>query len=145
MSDPRQVIRLQMAALVDKLGGFEAAVEVLRARWGHPVSKGTLSKKRSGDLDWTLADAIALQEAAGDFPVTDYMMRQKQARGGKAVSGDLLALSGVISKETGEAVAAVLGVLGAEDPDDRAATIKELYEAIDAMRTVVNVLEGGAE
>lgn len=142
MADPRNVVRLQMAALIDSLGGFEAAVEVLRARWGHAVSKGTLSKKRAGDLDWTVADVLAIEAAAGSFPVTGYLVRQMKEQGGGRVSGDLIALSGLISRETGEAVAAVLNVMSADTDADRAETIKEVYEAIDALKQVVQVLEG---
>ncbi|MBV7408186.1 hypothetical protein [Maritimibacter sp. DP1N21-5] len=140
--DPRAIVRLQMSALIEKLGGFDAACAVLEARWGHSVSKGTLSKKKAGDLDYTVSDLIALQSAAGEFPVTEFLIRDMRAQGGVAKSEDLLALSGVISKETGEAIAAVLGLLGAETSDGRAATIKEIDEAISAMTRIRRALEG---
>lgn len=141
-TDPRALVRLTCTAMIERLGGFDAACAVLEARWGHPVSKGTLSKKKAGVLDFTVADVWALEEVLGEYPVTDLLTKRRDA-GVRAEGGDLLALSGMVSKESGEAVQAVLALLGRGDDGDPAATIKELNEAISAMGRIVDALEAG--
>lgn len=134
IADPRKLISAMMLGMIHRFGGHEAASALLAARWGHATSKGTLTKKAAGDLDWTLADVIALEDALGDFPIS----RMLAERGRAGISGDLTRVLAVMAKEAGEAVASVL------TQGDRAGMLKEAREAQAAAQALVEVLEGEA-
>lgn len=129
-----------MSALIDgTYQCLDAAVETLDARWGRGGSKGTLSKKLSLALDWTVADVIALEDAAGRFPVTGFLARRLQTKSVSEENSIKHACN--ISKESGEAVAAILAAEQSARSECRADAVKELSEAIDAMVAARSRLE----
>lgn len=129
MSDLRRVTHAAMRSLIGWFGCLDAAAETINARWEAGASKGTLSKKAGGSLDWTVADVIALEDAAGQYPVTRLMARRLAGAGGARPSGCLVAASASIARETGEAVAALLAASASAGAEDQAAAVKELLEA----------------
>jgi hypothetical protein len=132
MADLRQSCHAAMRALVQRVGSFDAITETLSARWGHGVSKGTISRKMNGDFDWTVADVIAMEDCLGEFPVTRMLAR----RMGDEVrpTADLSRQGGVIARETGEAVCAILAASASARASDEAAAVIEIDEAIAALR-----------
>jgi len=151
MSDSSRTTRAAMAALVQSFGCFDAVAETISARWGGGCSKGTISKKIAGLLDWTLPDVIALEDAAGRFPVSRLLARRMS---GDVVSsvGSLLSDGASIARETGEAVAAILSAQASASAADEAQAIVEIDEAIEALRIArarlvarSEICEGGGE
>lgn len=141
MPDIRRIVRANMQAVVDWYGCFDAAAETINARWGGGASKGTISRKLNGSLDFTVAEVVALEDAAQRFPVTKLLARRLEHRntGG---SGCLIAHSGVIAKECGEAISAILSAEQSSCADEIADAIKEIDEAIGALKGARNILEG---
>ncbi|MEX5515694.1 hypothetical protein [Pseudophaeobacter sp. 1A09344] len=138
-----------MKSLVDWLGCYDAVAETFNARWGGGSSKGTVSKKVSGNLDWTVADVIALEDAAGRYPVTRMLARRLEERPVDD-GGSLLMDGSSIAKESGEAISAILAAEQSTCADERAQAIKEIDDAMFAMRRARARLEkpienGGAE
>ncbi len=133
MPDLRKISRANMKSIVDWFGCFDAVAESINARWGGGASKGTISKKVSGTLDWTLADVIALEDASGRFPVTRLMARRLEDRVAMA-ENSLMIQSGIIAKESGEAISAILAAEQSCCADERAQAIKEIDEAMLALR-----------
>lgn len=131
----RQVIRATMKALIDRLGCLDAAAETINARWSKGGSKGTLSKKSAGFLSFTIEDVIALEDAQDLYPITKLMARRLSER--EACHGEgvdcLMVQSGLIAKESGEAVSAILCAENSADAEDQAQAIKEIDEAIAAL------------
>lgn len=138
--DLRKISRANMKSIVDWFGCFDAVAETINARWGGGASKGTISKKVSGALDWTLADVIALEDASGRFPVTRLMARRLETRV-LMTGGCLMLQSGAIAKESGEAIAAILAAEQSSGANERAQAIKEIDEAMYALRQARSRLE----
>ena len=145
MSDLKSVTHYAMRALVHKIGCFDAVAAVINARWGGGASKGTISKKMNGQLDWTVADVIAVQDAAGDHSVTRILARA----GDDMPSGvrvDPMELVSNSVRESAEAIGAVLSSLQSGDDMARAEVIVEIDQAIDALAALrVNALTGGSK
>lgn len=143
MLDLRKISRANMKSIVDWFGCFDAVAETINARWGGGASKGTISKKVSGTLDWTLADVIALEDASGRFPVTRLMARRL---GNRVVMADhgLMTQSGIIAKESGEAVLAILAAEQSSGANEKAQAIKEIDEAMLALRQARSSLEAAS-
>ena len=154
MPDFRKIVRANMKSLVDWFGCYDAVAETFNARWGvvggaGGASKGTVSKKVNGLLDWTLFDVIALEDAAGRYPVTRMMTRRLEHRP-VAEGGSLLMDGSSIAKESGEAISAILAAEQSTCADECAQAIKEVDEAMSALRQARSRLErsmgnGGAE
>ncbi|GGF43869.1 hypothetical protein SAMN05216376_105208 [Mameliella alba] len=141
MSDAR-TINAAMSALIDgTFGCLDAAAETINARLGGQVGKGTLSKYLSGQLQWPLAYVWALEDAAGRYPVTRMMARRLSPDGNRA-SGHLFEHAGVISKESGEAVAAILAAQQSDTARDTGQAIVEVDEAIEALTAARSKLAG---
>lgn len=138
MTDRLTTTNLMMKALVERSGGLVAVESILAARWGK-ASAGTISKKLHGHLDWTIADAIALQDAAGDSPIWDYLA------GGTAqavkVDGCLVAATAKSVRETSEAHEAALAAAMSTDPDAKAKAVKEARESLAATQALLSRLE----
>lgn len=139
MSDPRLVLSALMEALVEgTYGCLDAAAETIHARWGRGASKGTLSKRGAGLLDWTVMDIIALEDGAGRYPVTRWMMRRvAEGDPGPALPDapgsegrDMVTLAAQVSRESGAAVSAILSAQLSARADDRAQAVAEISEAI---------------
>lgn len=140
MADPRLPISASLSALIEGFFGcFDAAAETINARWGRGASKGTISKKISGQLDWTVADVVALEDASGRYPVTRMLARRLDNAGSR--EGCILQYAGSIAKEAGEAVAALLSASQSADAGDRAQAIKELHDVETAVRLARERLE----
>ena len=131
IADPRALISAMMLGMIHRFGGHDAVAALLAARWGHATSKGTLTKKASGDLDWTLADVIALEDALGDYPIS--RMMAERSRAGRAVN--LQRTIAAFAKEAGEAVSISLG------EGTGAAMLKEAREEAAAAQALVEALE----
>lgn len=147
MADMRFSVRAVMVALVDGFGCLDAVAETLAARWGAGVSKGTLSKKMGGQLDWTLADVIAIEDAARNYPVTRLLARRLARAEASPVAGNLVSGGAGIAKEAGEAVSAVLtlSALASAGEGARAEALREVRELIMAARAVERRLEFGGQ
>ena len=120
MPDLRKLVNAQMAALIDgTFGCLDAAAETINARTHGHVSKGTLSKRLSGQLGWPVEDVAALEDAAGRYPVSRMLARRMNA---------------------GEAISAALTAAQSADGDLTQA-IREANEAEAAMRRLREALE----
>ena len=97
------------------------------------VSKGTLSKRLQLQYGWPVDEIIALEDAAGRQPVTRFMAR-RLAPDTRTACGSILVHAGSVSKETGEAVSAILSAQQSEAADDRAQALVEIDEAIEALQ-----------
>lgn len=139
MIDAREVVRVSMKAILDRLGCYDAAAATINARFGG-ASKGTISKKVSGVLDWTVADVLALEDATGQYPVTRFLARRLETRG--PLGPGLMVQSGVIARESGEAVSAILAAEQSSDAGERAEALKEIDEAIEALSAARARIEG---
>ncbi|MEH6521202.1 hypothetical protein [Sulfitobacter sp.] len=140
MPDLRKISRANMKSIVDWFGCFDAVAETINARWGGGASKGTISKKASGSLDWTLADVIALEDASGRYPVTRLMARRLEGRV-VGVDSCLMIQTGIIAKESGEAISAILSAEQSSCANERAQAITEIDEAMQALRQARSHLE----
>jgi len=132
MADLRKITHASMRALVEGYGCYDAVAEVFNARWGGGASKGTISKKMSGQLDWTVAEIIALEDASGHHPITRLLARRLEERN-NCGGGSLMAQTGAIAKESGEAIAAILAAEQSFDADECAQAVTEIDEAVAAM------------
>ncbi|MBT2130099.1 hypothetical protein [Aliiroseovarius lamellibrachiae] len=143
MPDFRKIVRANMKSLVDWFGCYDAVAETFNARWGGGASKGTVSKKVTGNLDWTVADVIALEDASGRYPVTRMLARRLESRPAQ-VGGSLLQDGSNIARESGEAISAILAAEQSSCADEKAQAIKEIDEAMYAMRQARARLEGSS-
>lgn len=133
--DERNIITPFMLKLIAKCGGFDAAAAILEARWGDPISKGTLSKKKAGQLAWSITDMLALMEATGDWSLLNWM---------NSLNAEPDALpchitgAAHLAREHGEAISAVLT---AHTPAERAKAIKELHDVRDHADRLIDTME----
>lgn len=139
MSDPRPIIQASMRALVARLGCFDAAAETINAALGGGCSKGTISKRMAGQLDWPLAEIMALEDALCSYPVSR-LVAQRLARAEAASAASLVGLVSAMAKEGGEAVAAGVIAAQAAGPKEVAQAVTEIREAIVAMQAMLDRL-----
>lgn len=129
MPESRLILSAMLKALISgTFGCLDAAALTLDARWGREASKGTLSRKMAGSLDITVCDIIALEDAAGRYPVTHWLARRLAVPTGEA--RDMRVLAAGIARESGEAVASILSAELSDRAGDRAQAIVEIDEAI---------------
>lgn len=143
MSDLRNLVNAQVGTLI--AGHFvclDAAAEAINDRLGGSVCKGTLSKRRARQAGWPIDEVMALEDAAHRFPVTRMMMRRVLQDAGQAETC-LIEGAGAISKEAGEAVAAILAAHSASNSQRDALAVAEIDEAIEALRRAREALTGG--
>jgi hypothetical protein len=140
MSDLRQISRANIKSIIEWFGCYDAVAETINARWGGGASKGTISKKVSGHLDWTIADLIALEDASGRYPVTRLLARRLENRADNAPAS-LLLQTGLIARESGEAIAAILAAEQSSCAAENAQAIKEIDDATEALRLARAALE----
>lgn len=138
--DEAGMIRGFMAGLIRRAGGIEAAAELIGAGIGREVGKGTVSKRQSGHLDWPLVEIMALEDAVGDPCVRRWLERSLPEA---AVSGDLMRGVADASKEAGEAISAVMGVLTRQGALPEAQ--REVSEALVAFGELAARLKVAAE
>lgn len=139
----RETIRAVCAALVQRFGCLDAAAETINARMGSATTKGTLSRKIAGYLDFTVAEIVALEDAMGAWPVTRILARRSASGGAEMAGGTLVGQGGLIAKEAGEAVSAIVAADQSADAGDRATAIVEIGEAIDALEAARAHLQKG--
>ena len=147
MPDIRLVARAHVKSIVDWFGCYDAVAETINARWGAAagtggVSRGTISKKVAGQFDWTISDVIALEDASGRYPVTKLLARRLEDRPAPT-SGSLLNDGSIIARESGEAICAILSAEQSSSADDRAGAVKEIDDAIEALKAARVRLEAG--
>lgn len=134
MADLGNVVNAQMSAMIDgKFGCLDAAVEAINSRTGQSVNKGTLSKRLSGQHGWPVDDVAALEDACGCHPVTRMLARRLNPDE-QTARGSMLLHAGAISKESGEAVSAILAAQQSDNDKDHAQALVEIDEAIDALQ-----------
>lgn len=143
MPDILKITRAGMRALVESYGCYDAVAALITARFGLPASKGTISKKMAGHNEFTLPEIIALEDAAGEYPVTHALMRRLNDAPVR-VDGCLVTHGANIAKETGEAVSAILAAQTSARAEERADAIQEIDEAMHALRTARAHLENHA-
>ena len=133
MASLRTLINAQMAAIIDgHFGCLDAAAETIFARTGIHVSKGTLSKRLSGQCGWPADEIAALEDAAGISPVSNTLYRRLSPTDVTAC-GSMRSQIGVISKETGESVFATMAAQQSARCEDWAVAAVEIQQAIDAL------------
>lgn len=132
----RVMIRAFMAGLIERAGGLDAAAAAIGARLGAEVSKGTVSKRMSGQLDWPLVEVMALEDAVGDPCVRRWLARSLPEAGQAA---SLMQGVADLSREHGEAVGAVLDLAAGRGCPDRAR--KEVADALVALSALAARLE----
>lgn len=136
-----------LRGLVARLGGVEASAAVMRQRHG-AFSKGTISKMMSGQAAVTVAAVVALEDAAGDWPVTGLMFGRIVTRAQAPECIRLLAAD--MSVEAGEAVASIVRAFSFASEDstrmtevERAAALAECAQARDVFARACAVLAAG--
>ncbi len=139
MSD-RKMIGAFMAGLVKRAGGVEAAAAMIGAATGEEPSKGTISKRLAGLLDWPAADIWALEDALGDPCVSRWRMQQLPGAEDEAC---LVKASVDAVRESNEASTALMEAVVGKGCRTRAK--KELSESIAAQKRALSMLEGGHE
>lgn len=131
------MIRAFMAGLVDRAGGVDAAAAVIGARLGHEVSKGSISKRLAGQLDWPLIEIMALEDAVGDRCVRRWLARSlPEISEGQT----LMQAAADVVREHGEAISAVMDF--AAGRDCRAKARKEVADAVTASNRLAALMEG---
>ncbi|WP_299734692.1 hypothetical protein [uncultured Roseobacter sp.] len=144
MPDLRKQTHAHLRALIGWFGCYDAAAATINARWGGGASKGTISKKVSEQLDWTVADIVALEDAVGQYPVTRALARRLSER--PSTKGRCLVVqSGTIARECGEAISAILAAGQSLDASDMAEAIREIDESIESLRLARALLNAGPE
>ena len=139
MSD-RQIIRAFMGNLIEKAGGVDAAAAVIGARLGADVSKGSISKRQSGQLDWPLVEIVALEDAVGEPCVRRWLARSLP----EVVAGqNLMQDVGRMAVEAGEATSAVMEFVSGRG--DRAQARKEVQDVIVASTRLAAQLDAAGE
>ncbi|MCZ0962859.1 hypothetical protein [Paracoccus benzoatiresistens] len=134
MADLKLIVGSHMRAMVGRLGCFDAVAETINARWGCHTVKGTISRKANGTLNWDVFDVVALEDALGCDPVSQALARRNIAA---AVTGNNISPindAAVISKENGEAIAALIQAGQSDCAGLRADAICQLEDAERAIR-----------
>lgn len=129
MADLKLIVGSHMRAMVGRLGCFDAVAETINARWGCHTVKGTISRKVNNTLNWDVFDVVALEDALGCDPVTQALARRNIEA---AVTGNNISPltdAAVISRENGEAIAALIQAGQSDCAGMRAEAICQLEEA----------------
>lgn len=145
MTNARNQVTAHLRTLIDtRLGSYDAAAEHIFERTGEHVSIGSISKRQSGLQGWPVEQVMALEEASGAYPVTRMMARRVGAPVQYPGTADLTAAAGVIAKEAGEAVHAVLAASASASNGENEKAVAEIDEAIAALRAARNQIEAPA-
>ncbi|WP_323041125.1 hypothetical protein [Gemmobacter sp.] len=132
----RVILRAFMAGLIDRAGGVDAAAAAIGARLGAEVSKGSISKRMSGQLDWPLVEIMALEDAVGDPCVRRWLARSLPEVG---QAQSLMQGVAEAAREHGEAVAAVMELAAGKGCEGRAR--KEIADALVALKALAARME----
>jgi len=126
-------LRACTRALVQRFGCYEAAAATISARLGTATGKGTVSKKMAGQRDFSVPEIVALEDAMGDHPVSRMLARRLGGAEQRMAGVDLVEQGGLIAKEAGEAVNAILAAGQSAGRGREAAAVVEIDEAIAAL------------
>ncbi|MGB0855058.1 MAG: hypothetical protein ACPGSI_17305 [Pikeienuella sp.] len=139
MAKPIKVIKTMLRSLVrNHFGCLDATAATINDENGSGVCKGTLSKRMNSG-SWPLHDIIALEDVAGDYPVTRWMARRlTDVAVGESC---LMTLTATSSREAGEAHAAALRAIHSQSEGDKARAVREAREGLEAMQRLVDGLE----
>jgi hypothetical protein len=140
MNKDTLMIRAFMQRLVEQAGGVDAAAALIGAATGSEPSKGTISKRMAGHLDWPVIEVKALEDALQDYRLRIWLY-ESMPHAREQVQ--LLSAVADAHKETGEALAAALHVTMGNYSISNAR--REVREAIAAQRKVEETLEGMEE
>lgn len=141
MCELRQFNAVMRAAVNKHFGGdVDAVAATFSAFWEKGTSKGTISRKMNGSLEWTVADMIAMEGATGDHVLTKFLARRLRPADAEEDGASIVDLVGSASKEGGEGVAAALASIAASSGGDRAVALREVREAIDAFRRLESAI-----
>ena len=133
------MIRAFMGGLIDRAGGVDAAAALIGARLGQDVSKGSISKRQSGQLDWPLIEIMALEDAVGDPCVRRWLSKSlPEVEQGAC----LLRGAAAMAREHGEAIEAIADLAAVFGCRDKAR--KEVADSLAANERMAALLEGGA-
>lgn len=132
MPDFARTLSINMRTLVACIGCQDAAAAAINIRWDANTSKSIISRKLSGSLSWGLLEVMALEDAVGKHPVTDMMHGRLDVESTSACSS-LVEQSGIIAKESGEAIAAILAAQQSSNGDDATQAVVEIDEAVQAL------------
>ena len=138
MSDRQAIIRAFMVNLIRKAGGVDAAAMLIGADLGAPVSKGSISKRQAGYLDWPLVEIMALEDALLDYSCREWFA---QTTPKAAADQNLMHSVGRMAAESGEAMAAAMEF--ASGHGSRALALKEAHDALLSASNLVAQLTGG--
>lgn len=133
MSIYRQGINTRIKALIlsPEIGGYDAAAEIIntsRPKHSQKVHKGTFTKRFNKNLEWPTGDWMALEDAAGRYPVSRYI----SARRIQDASGDEATFSHLETmKEGHDAVMAQAMAETTNSPDVVLEAIEETQEVRD--------------
>jgi hypothetical protein len=107
MTHDSNMIRAFMVRLVDQAGGVEPAAALISAATGKDVSKGSISKRMAGQLEWPLSEILALERALGNPCVSRWVA------GGVpeiAEARNIMTVVAEAAREHGEAISAAMAV-----------------------------------
>lgn len=130
------MIRALMAGLIRQAGGVEASAALIGQKLGREISKGSISKRQAGQLDWPLVEILALEDVLCTHSVRRWLFRSLPEI---AEGQDLMHGLAAVTKESGEAMTAVLRMIAGEG--DRAKARAEVQEALEALRALAAGLE----
>ena len=132
--DAIKAVQVAMRAMVQRVGCLDAAAAIIGARMGAVPSKGTLSKKLAGSLDFTIVDLIALEDASSCFHVTTMLVKRMSAA--IVAPGCLIEEGAIVAREGGEAVSAILMASQSNGTQNTTRALVEVDEAIAALQKV---------
>lgn len=117
--------------MVLRLGGQEAATAVLRARFGE-ASTGHVSKMCAGQVGVTVEAAMALEDALGDAPLTEYLALRRGRIDLAHGPGSIAALAAMAAMASGQAQMALARAMDETGPGGAAITPAERGEIASA-------------
>ena len=126
-------------SLVDQVGGVDAAAAAIEASSGRPVSRGTVSKIQNGNAEVPLAWAYALEDETGNACFT--RLRIRKLEGQEDVVGAAMVTHIHLVKESSEAVIALAAAESSQDPDQLAASKKELMDVIEVAEECARIID----
>jgi len=144
-SDP--LVQGLFRALVLRIGGQEAATAFLAARWG-AASGGHVSRMCAGSVGVTIEAAMALEDAIGEYPVTQYLAL-RAANGALPMTGaNIMEMTAHAALAGGQAQLALARALDCQGPGGLTITPQEAGEigaAASNLRAVADALLAATE
>lgn len=130
MNQQEKVINATMRSLVKKYGCYDSVSELLGG-----INRGTITKKMRAEMKWSIIDAVLIQDALGEYPVTKYLVKRMN-EDEHLCEKDLITHISNVSKECGEAVSFALNASQELTSDDIAIAKVEITEAIESLQNL---------